>query len=137
MVTGAIPAQDVPGPGDRVRGPHPGWLWPNPQLEVFRAIVVLDAVPVVHVFAVGEISPEKLFHKEDVLKDVPIGGLRLRVRWHAPQHVSSFVLDSSAAPITVAGASFGLHEPGGADGDRNRLLVSPMRVVLFQSLICW
>jgi hypothetical protein len=76
----------------------------DPKLQVLWPIVILDAVLVVHVF-VEEMAPQQLFHDEEVLEDVPVGGLCLGMREHAPQHVTGPMFHGSAAPVAVARAS--------------------------------
>jgi hypothetical protein len=58
------------------------------------------------VFAVDQVAPQHFFHDEDVLEDVPVGGLSFGVRGHTPKNVTSPVFDGPAAPVTVARASF-------------------------------
>lgn len=105
-----VPGKDFPSPSHRVRSPYPCWVRPNPKLQVLRAIVVLNAINVVHGFILGQIPAQNAFHYDNVFENILPGrcgsGMSRR-----PDHDITFPVRCSASlPVIVLESRTAPHE---------------------------
>ena len=119
----AVSGDDLACPWKSVNAPDACRLWSYPQLQVLGAVVVSDAVAVMHVLARQEIASQHLLHDQDVLEHVtPVAGPRVL---GCPDHrVSVLVAGPPAPPVVVGRPALGV---AGGTGGRLVLLASPAR----------
>jgi hypothetical protein len=103
----AVFGDDLARPCKGVDRPDACRLWSYPQLQVLGAVVVSDAVAVMHVLARQEIPAKELLHDENVLEDVA-AVTRFRVLRSPDQRVPVSVPAPPASPIVVRWAALGV-----------------------------
>lgn len=95
-----IPAKYLPCPGNCIRYADSAWLRAGPELQVLRAVVVSDAVAVVHGFFWQQVAAEDPLHDEDVLKDV-VARAGPGMAGRPQHHVAGLVPGPAASPAAV------------------------------------
>jgi hypothetical protein len=96
----AVSVEDLPGSRDRILDPRSRRLRFRPKLEVLEAVVVSDAVLVMHVLPRQEEPLQVRLHHEDVFEDV-VSAPRSGVARRLDHHVSTVMGRSTALPCGV------------------------------------
>lgn len=91
----SVSSEDLLRPRHGVLNPDPAWLRADPKLEILGAIVVPDAVSVMHTLVCDQVTTNRAFHYEDVLEDVAIAGSGMT---RHPDHDISGLVPRVAAP---------------------------------------
>ena len=117
----AVPGDDLACPREGVDAADTCRLGSNPQLQVLGAVIITDAVAVMHVLPWQEIPAKHLLHDENVLKNVASVACP-RVLRRPDQRIPVLVPGPPASPIVVRCPALGM---AGGTGGRLRLLAGP------------
>ena len=95
-----IPSKYLARPCDGLAHSDSGWLWPCPEFEVLRPVVLAYAVPMMDGLLTQQVSAEDLFHDEYVFEDVlTLPGSR--VTGCPDHHVPGLMACAAAFPAAV------------------------------------
>ena len=102
-----VAGQYVASPGDGVRDPDAGGLWPGPELQVLWPIVVPDAVTVMDGFLRQQVTAEDVLHDENMFEHVLATLADSGVPGRPEHDVAGLVPGPSSPPVTIGCASHG------------------------------